>query len=452
MHGNFGLTQVKLMSDPLYLIKMSGKSLLPLYIGKAFVINNDDQTFEAIIGSPNLTSAAISLRPTTNLEGAIWERDSSRAKSVFNELTVFWNAATEPTEAMMEQLKIWKEIREDIVLDSKVWIDAKEAIKRYIQAVTNKNGERLQSRNISTEELDDVVVALKISSNAPKVNLPNIKCVWLPNLDSKLRTEDVLGQDSSRYPEFKLSSQPISKLFYKIAVPTKFLRETSAQTKASKDGKILIEKTFLTQETYAYAISGKTSHGWVELDDYIENNSSIQFNSKDAMAKSAVLRVYDKQIERELSVGWDYVTITKKRPSLSIDKACICPSALCFLLKENSDNKTASMLPESVELSFEQTIQSQLSGHFTNSLSNRPYQSLHSFRFLAENPLLQSNLNKPVSFPVNVRFLDENYLLRRKSDLYANLEHQALIGDPKTCSFNNLLGQTNTQSYSDANH
>ncbi len=177
-------------------------------------------------------------------------------------MTVFWNAATEPTEAMMEQLKIWKEIREDIVLDSKVWIDAKEAIRRYIQAVTTKNGERLQSRNISTEELDDVVVALKVSSNVPKVNLPNVKCVWLPNLDSKLRTEDVLGQDSSRCPEFKLSSQPISKLFYKIVVPTKFLRETSVQTKASKDGKILIDKTFLTQKTYAYAISGKTLHGW----------------------------------------------------------------------------------------------------------------------------------------------------------------------------------------------
>ena len=304
----------------------------------------------------------------------------------------------------------------------------------------------LQNRNISTEELDDVVVALKISSNAPKVNLPNVKCVWLPNLDSKLRTEDVWGQDSSPCPEFKLSSQPISKLFYKIAVPTKFLRETSAQIKASKDGKILIDKTFLTQETYAYAISGKTSHGWVELDDYIENNSSIQFNSKYAIAKSAVLRVYDKQIERELSVGWDYVTITKKRSSLSIDKACICPSALCFLLKENSDNKTAAILPESVELSFEQTIQSQLSNHFTNSLSERPYQSLHSFRFLTKNPLLQRNLNKQVSFPVNVRFLDENYLLRRKSDLYANLEHQALIGDPKTCSFNNLLLELNGYS------
>ncbi len=60
---------------------------------------------------------------------------------------------------------------------------------------------------------------------------------------------------------------------------------------------------------------------------------------------------------------------------------------------------------------------------------------------------MQTDLkNNQVSFPVNVRFLDENYLLRRKSDLYTNLEHQALIGDPKACSFNNLILKLNESS------
>lgn len=408
--------------------------------GKALVINNDDQVFEAIVGSANLTSAAISLLPNTNLEGAIWERTSDKAKSVFKELTVFWNAATEQTQAMLEQLNRWKEIREDVVFDQRVWVDAKEALKKYIQVATTKHGQRIQSRNVNTEELDDVAVELAISDNSPKINLPNVKCVWLPNLDSNLRTESILGQNSIQNALFKLQSQPISKLFYKVTIPTKFLRETSAQIKKLKDGKIVLDKTFLTQGTYCYALSGKASHGWVELDDYVETPSSLEFTSTDTLTKSLALRVYDRQIERELSVGWDYVTITKKRPILSIDKSCVCQSAFCFLLKENPDRNAAELYPKSVEVTLEQTIQVQLSKQLTNRLSKKPYEAMYSLRFLAESPVFQEiGKEKHVPIQVKLRFLDENYLLRRKSDLYANLECEYLFKDSKICAFNTMI-------------
>jgi hypothetical protein len=108
---------------------------------------------------------------------------------------------------------------------------------------------------------------------------------------------------------------------------------------------------------------------------------------------------------------------------------------LCLLLRENADSQTARIYPESVELIFDEPVQSKVSEHITNSLKEIPYERRHAFMFSNGNPLLVGGNKKIAPFPVTVRFLDENYSLRRKRDLYASAKCTVNIGDPASCNF-----------------
>jgi len=50
--------------------------------GKILVASNDKGECQALLGSQNLTGAAITQSPKVNLECGVWERDALRAKNL----------------------------------------------------------------------------------------------------------------------------------------------------------------------------------------------------------------------------------------------------------------------------------------------------------------------------------------------------------------------------------
>lgn len=412
--------------------------------GKVLIASNDRQKFEAIVGSPNLTSAAISSTPKINIESAIWERNITNARAILNETTKLWDAAKEPTPAMIEKLNEWRKIREEFVLDSKIWIDAQQVIREYFQVNLRKQGQTAASKDVSIDELASTMLSIKILNGAPKTDLSCIKCIWLPNLDSSLRSEAIAKIIPGGEPEFSLKDQTtICRLFYKITVPTRLLRETTSQFKTGNEGEILLQKPSFAQQSYAYTVLAKTAKGWTEFSDAKESDSHLLFSpSTSIIGRAVTLRLYEKNIQRDLSVGWNSVTVTKSRPTIVIGDSCICSSSVCLELREQGSKDGAAVFPETVEISLNEATEIQPEIHIANTLSSRPYVARHFFKFPQKNPLVQSNTdNANIIFPLMLRYLDENWQLRPKASLYLKLKCSSYLKDAKDCNLSKIISQ-----------
>lgn len=391
--------------------------------GKAIVLRNDNGWAHAIIGSANLTRSAVSTEPKVNLEVAIWERDSSTAKDIWNDIAYLWNQGVEFSESMNQRLGEWQKKREENIKPSGFWIEGSDAIKQYVKTNLIKNGHRSSERIIYLDEIGKAHIRIQLSAQAPKIDLHEIKCVFLPNLDTKNRyeTKITLGK-SGGLIRFSCKERIPKRVFYQIIVPTKFEKEAVVRIRQKKTKglyKLTIRSPPFNQERYKAKLLLKASGGWREYDAKPEGQGNLVAKISERPVKDvAKLRLYGNDT-RERPLSWNSITFLKRRPELALEKNCVCPGAVCFILKETSDMKSAKLLPDTVDVAItpEQQDESELCPpvHVVNETSKSPYIAQYYFGF-TKNPVFDSQ-----RIGLILRFEDENSYLRSKSSLYSSV-------------------------------
>ena len=83
--------------------------------GKVLIASNDKGECQALLGSSNITGAAITHDPKVNLECGIWEKDTSRAENLRRAVRILWESARVLDRKLREQLNDWQEtLSEDV--------------------------------------------------------------------------------------------------------------------------------------------------------------------------------------------------------------------------------------------------------------------------------------------------------------------------------------------------
>jgi len=412
--------------------------------GKLIIVTNDKGECQALLGSPNLTEAAISTSPKLNLETAIWERNESRAKEILSKAQILWEAAENLSQNMRERLSEWQKVRSDVLTHSQTWIDSSRVIKEYVRVNLMKKGRPTTGRNVFLDELDDVFLSVQVLKGAPKINLKEIKCVFLPDLDSSSLWE-VKARLSSKENlriDFDFKSQNACRLFYKILVPTKLVREVSVPFEKKAKDKIILRAPPFSSRSYDLAILAKTVDGWREFSTVKEVNSELIIESlqEPIRGRYVKLRLYSRDIEKNLSVGWNFVTITKRRPRIEPEKSCICASSFCVKLKEKRSENDARIFPETIEVSLPRKKDTGSKIHVINMFCDLPYNCQHFFGFKGMNPFYEGTKgNATIRIPLIIRFIDEHSRLRSKSDLYQKVVCAPTVKKVGECVLNNQV-------------
>jgi len=368
--------------------------------GKAIALRNDNAWAHAIIGSANLTKSAVSNEPKVNLEVAIWERNCSTAKDVWDDIEYLWNHGMEFSEPMKQRLDEWQKKREENIKPSGFWIEGSDAIKQYVKTKLIKNDRHSSVRIIYLDEIGKTHIRIRLSAQAPKIDLHEIKCVFLPNLDTKNRyeTKITLGK-SGGLIRFSCRKRNPKRVFYQIVVPTKFEKEAVVKIKQKKTNglyKLTIRSLPFNQERYKAKLLLKTSGGWREYDAKPEDQRNLVAKISERPVKDVgKLRLYSNDT-RERPLSWNSVTFLKRRPELALEKNCVCPGAVCFILKETSDTKSAKLLPDTVGVAVtpEQQAETELCPlvHVVNEASKSPYIAQHYLGFEKSKSSLYSSV------------------------------------------------------------
>ena len=391
--------------------------------GKALILQNDNGVGEAFIGSPNFTKAALSTAPDVNLEVAIWERDSVTAKEISENTEVLWNQSSELSVAMKERLTEWHNRREEEIEPSNFWTESSDAIKSYIKAKLVTNGHPTSERAIYPDETTKAYVEIQLSSQAPEVDVSNIKCVFLPNLKAEDRYETGITKEKGKHiGRVSLKGDPPQRVFYQVTVPTKFEKETVVKFREIRSNglsKLELKTPPFNQARYKANILVKTSSGWKEFSTTRDKRGFLEVKiAESPTSEYAKLRLYGEN-SKEIPLRWDSFAFLKRHPEIILGKNCLCPSGLCFTLKEKSEPSFARILLETLEVDVAVDNGNEMEPHSvmhaTNKATENPYLAQHYLGF-EENPL--------VSYPeisLTLKFEDDNSRFRSKSSLYTHL-------------------------------
>jgi hypothetical protein len=193
------------------------------------VIDNDKGTAKALLGSANLTKAALSTEAAVNLETAIWERDTTAAKSILKDLEFLWEQGKEPTPAMNSRLLEWVNKRQDELEPATYWVEGSDAIKNYVKSTLVKSGSP-SSRIIFPHELSNAFLEVHFSEQLPEIKLEETKFTFIPDLDSSKRYERRVNEKAGRYfLPLDEKQEPPTRVFYQLTIVSTFEKEVTVK-------------------------------------------------------------------------------------------------------------------------------------------------------------------------------------------------------------------------------
>jgi hypothetical protein len=269
-------------------------------------------------------------------------------------------------------------------------------------------------------------------------------------LDNSLRSELDAESITKTALKFSLKGQTtVCRLFYKILIPTSLVKEVPVLLQAKTPDKIILQRPSFLSQSYNLAVLAKTADGFEEFSNVKEEDSKLKIEPihKSIPGRTVRLRLYSKDIEKDLSVGWNSITITKRRPGIVPEKACFCSSSLCVELREQRAPSDAQLFPDTVEASLPEKNEVKTETHIINKVCDRPYVVQHFFGFKDRNPFFEKDpTNTKPCVPLTVRYVDENSKLRPKSCLYQEIPLRPVVKEMKECILNSQINRVIQES------
>ncbi len=390
--------------------------------GKAIVIDNDKGSAKALIGSPNLTKAALSAEATVNLETAIWERDSSAAKNILKDLELLWQQGKEPTPALNDRLFEWTKNRQDTLESATYWVEGSDAIKNYAKSMLLKTGSQ-SSRIICPNDLSNAFLEVHFSEQIPEIRFKETKYTFIPDLDSTKRYERSLIEKTGRYfLPLNEKQEPPTRVFYQLIIVSTFEKEVTVKFRAIQQNNeylVQLNPPVYNQLRYKANLLLKTISGWKEFKTAINEKGMLEIIIKEKpVSDFGKLRLYGP-VCRNYLIKWDSFTVIKPRPELSVEKTCSCKNSFCLELMEKTGIDSAP-IKGSVELTIRNVDGKALVKSLTATklYSNIPFNAQFFF-YCPEN--LFSAKSK---IDLNLFFDDEHGRFRPRNSLNSiiNLE------------------------------
>lgn len=410
--------------------------------GKAIVLWNDSDIAEAIVGSANLTKAAISKDPNINLEVAVWERVSAIAREIGKSIEYLWNQSVAMSPTMKQRLDEWRNRRKENIEPIGLWVEGLDSLKKYVKVKLLKDRQLSFERKIYTDEISKSCLSIRISAQSPKIDVSQIKSIFLPNLDAKKKYETKILQDGNGgIIKFGNIESIPGRLFYQVILPTKFEKEAILKIKQKRlngSYKLEMRSPPFNKDRYKAMLMIKTPTGWKEYEVISEDepNLSAQISEK-SMTEYATLRLYTKSTT-DRPIGWDSVTLLKRRPEIILEKSCACPNAICFQLKEKEEANSARLLTDTIRVNM-------LLDQDQKAIEDQPIQVLNEIQ---EEPYVVSFYlgfeNNPLLYLQEIcmvlRYEDDNSPFRPRSDSYSLFHFQPLRKE-RGCELDKIFKQ-----------
>ena len=275
------------------------------------------------------------------------------------------------------------------------------------------------------DELSRSSIDIKIRDECPSINANEIMCLFLPDLDVRKRFETGVKRIGNGHFKFSLDIPNIEpcRLFYKIVIPTRFIREIAVKFRKCGNNKISLELPAFRKELYEVKISVKTADGVREYDDisFKGNKLICSSISRRVLGKTVKIRLYSRETPRKISLGWRSIAVSKRRPKIKVTQSCACTSGFCAVLREKPDLDASSLIPHSITLDFKNATPPEV--HIANKISHTPYHVNHFFLFSQGKGFADRN-----EIDIELYFRDEHSHLRPKADLYSHITAKPRLG------------------------
>jgi len=405
--------------------------------GKVLIASNDKGNCEVLLGSPNATGAAITPSPKVNLECGVWERDVANAKNIQEAVMILWNSGRIPNSSLREQLEEWRKTRDETPIFWRMWSESSDVIRESIQATFIKDNTPSSDRTVYLDQLPSSYIDIRIGEGSPRINTEGLSCVCLPDLDVQRRYELQASKINEDLFRIKLDIPNIQpcRLFYKILVPTKLIREVSVEFEKYGIDRVVIDAPTFLKEPYEIRVLVKTKEGLREYDNIVAREGKIICGPvpSPVLGKYVKLRFYSIDTQSKVSLGWNSLAIHKRRPNVCVQKSCACRSALCVELKETPSPLASKLIPDSVTVDFKTDMPEPIV-HVVKKITHDPYHVQHYFGFAGENPFATGD----AKVNLELFFRDEHSSLRHKEDLYTDVSCEPTISKSE-CNLDKVI-------------
>ena len=325
--------------------------------GKAILVKSG-QRCQFLLGSPNITDAAIGKGPDLNFETAVWERRNDVALQLWNDLNLLFEICSSANEEDYRILKTWSSLFGSSQDKPQIYvIGPRDAIGQYLDFFIEKNGEK-QALSVHGEtpvyfdeiEKSKLLVALK--TGAPKIS-EDAHVYFIPSEFEKTKDVKVQFTTGKLTSNILVDTQKPDIISIRVDVESNLIEEYKVKIK-EKGNRIEVisgHLPLLGQKDEEASLLIKTEQGPIEVKCSVNRGTIwVQRKQSKIVSKDASLRIYSKSTVNCYSFGYFRIRYRKREPEFEAKLAYVSPFPFSIYFKELKNPIAARILPNSVDV------------------------------------------------------------------------------------------------------
>jgi len=328
--------------------------------GKAIAVRSENMC-QFLLGSPNITSAAIGKGPGLNFETAIWERRDEICLDLWGAMETLFEAGSRIAAEDYKVLRTWSTLFSSGQYRPQLSIvGPRDAIGQYIDFYL-RNGEEsrqlvaYQEVPLYFDEADKTKLVVVFKESGPKIK-EDAQVFFTPSDLEK--TKQMTAKFSSARElclDLPVDKSKADTISIRVDVESNLIEERKLTIREHGDRIDIVSPSIpLLDEVDEEAfLIFETEKGVQEVKCESDSGSIYAVNKSGKVTSSnALLRLYSRSTANFSSFGYFKIRCRKREPRFEAKLTAIesFPVSVCF--KEAANPLAARIIPESVHVSF----------------------------------------------------------------------------------------------------
>jgi hypothetical protein len=327
--------------------------------GKAIVVRSE-QKCQFLLGSPNITDAAIGKGPGLNFETAVWERRDDVALHLWNDFDLFFEICSPVGAEDYRILKTWASLFNSGQNKPQTFvIGPRDAIGQYIDFFIEKDKETrtlsvYEEKPVYFDEMERARLLVVLKPGAPRISR-EVRVCFTPSELEKTKETKVQFTAGKLTSKLLLDTQKPDTISIRVDVESNLIEEYKVKVKEKGNRIEVVSDNFplLDQKDEEASLMIETEQGPVEAKCNVDKGTIwVQRSQSKMTSKDALLRLYSKSMVNCYSFGYFRIRYRKREPKFEAKLAYVKPFPFSIHFKELENPMAARVLPYSVDVSL----------------------------------------------------------------------------------------------------
>ena len=315
---------------------------------------------QCLIGSPNITDAAIGNGPGLNFETAVWERRDVIATRLWKDLNSLFEISSEVVAEDYSVLKTWSDFFSSGQYKAKTIISgSRDAIGHHLKFLIKKDTEVFplsihEELPVYYDEIDHTRFLVASKAGAPKMN-SKARVFFIPSKLEKTAETQREFANGELSTGLLLDRTKPDTISIRVDIESKLIEEYTVNVKEKGSRIEVISHNILIWDPVneEATLMVETQNGPVEISCTIDESSMYAEKPSHTITnQKALLRIYSKSEVNCNSFGYFKIRYRKRKPRFEAKLACVTPFPFSVYFKELANPLSARILPHSISISL----------------------------------------------------------------------------------------------------